>query len=141
MKTFSWFGQNNATAEETLKFANKLIELVNADNNKKLIFEIAPKIYEKKMNWVDAMDYCESLGNGWRMPTIDELWKIRENEPSNNGDFRYAEYWSCTMPTEFTEPNYANRTDLVHHLRFQIDMPRNLGTKTQLLWVRPIRDL
>jgi hypothetical protein len=139
MKTFSWFGQNNATVEETLEFANKLIELVNADNNKKLIFEIAPKIYEKKMNWVNAMDYCESLGNGWRMPTIDELWKIRENESlSNNGEFRSAEYWSCSLPTDAP---YGHRDDIAHHLRFQTNMGKNLGLKTQLLYVRPIRDL
>ena len=23
--------------------------------------------------WQDAVDYCQSLGNGWRMPTIGEL--------------------------------------------------------------------
>ena len=140
MKTFSWFGQNNATAEETLEFANKLIELVNADNNKKLIFEIAPKIYEKKMNWLNAIDYCESLGSGWRLPTIEELWKIRENESlSNNGEFRSAEYWSCSLPTFCSK--YVERDDIAHHLRFQTNMGKNLGLKTQLLYVRPIRDL
>jgi hypothetical protein len=139
MKTFSWFGQNNATAEETLEFAHKLIELVNA-NNKKLIFEIAPKIYEKKMNWLNAIDYCESLGSGWRLPTIEELWKIRENESlSNNGEFRSAEYWSCSLPTFCSK--YVERDDIAHHLRFQTSMGKNIGLKTQLLYVRPIRDL
>lgn len=32
-----------------------------------------------QMNWSDAISWCNSLGNGWRLPTKDELLVIYEN--------------------------------------------------------------
>ena len=60
-KTFSWFGQNNATAEETLSFAQNLIDIVNKSKHNQLVFEIAPVELERKLTWDDAIEYCQSI--------------------------------------------------------------------------------
>jgi hypothetical protein len=43
-------------------------------------FEIAQYNFENKMNWDDAKNACEKLGDGWRLPTISELKKLYESE-------------------------------------------------------------
>ena len=137
-KTFSWFGKNSATAEETLKFANDLIALVNAKQSQ-AVFEIAPVEWEIKLNWWDAMDYCESLGKGWRLPTIQELQRIRDNDTLQEvSDFRYAYYWSSTGDSD-NKYNDADKIAYQHFFNSMLGI--NKGLKTQLLWVRPIRDL
>jgi hypothetical protein len=57
---------------------------------------VAQNDFPKRMNWYEAKRFCEALGNGWRLPTKDELnflylYKI------NNGGFRKGCcYWSST---------------------------------------------
>jgi len=43
-------------------------------------FEIAQFNFEDKMNWEDANNACEKLGDGWRLPTISELKKLYQSE-------------------------------------------------------------
>ena len=56
--------------------------------------EIAPKEYERYLNWYDGMLYCQLLiidgKDDWRMPTLAELIYIYESE----NDFDSAVYWS-----------------------------------------------
>ena len=58
--------------------------------------EIAPKEYEKWLNWHDAKLYCELLTidgkMDWRLPTKDELNEIYTSE----NDFVGSYYWSST---------------------------------------------
>ena len=58
--------------------------------------EIAPKEYERTLNWDDAMMYCQLLvidnKNDWRLPTKDELNYIY----SSKNDFVGSYYWSST---------------------------------------------
>jgi hypothetical protein len=55
-------------------------------------FEIAPKLLEKEnVNWNEAVKYCELLGNGWRLPSKDELKIILTLENDLNTNYRY---WS-----------------------------------------------
>lgn len=58
--------------------------------------EIAPKEYERELNWNDAMMYCQLLviddKNDWRLPTIEELYEIYNSE----NDFVGSYYWSST---------------------------------------------
>jgi hypothetical protein len=35
--------------------------------------EVAQFDFSDKMNWTDAKAACEELGNGWRLPSKDEL--------------------------------------------------------------------
>jgi hypothetical protein len=57
-----------------------------------LEFEVYPEDLGKH-NWKDAKKICEDLGNGWRLPTREELhimWLNRESV----GGFAAAYYWS-----------------------------------------------
>ena len=59
-------------------------------------FEIAPKETEIQANWDDAKLYCFSLNTnnktGWRLPTIEELLFLRNQE---DNDLRWDfYYWS-----------------------------------------------
>ena len=57
--------------------------------------EISPKDYEQKMNWDDAIFYCQLLiidgKDDWRLPTLDELYDIHK---SVNDFFVDVHYWS-----------------------------------------------
>ena len=63
--------------------------------------EICPKEYERKINWDDAIFYCQLLviddKCDWRLPTLDELEYIYKLEH----DFDDGYYWSST-------PKYSN---------------------------------
>jgi hypothetical protein len=58
--------------------------------------EISPKEYERRLNWHDAILYCQLLiidnKNDWRLPTKDELDDIYHSE----NDFYDTYYWSST---------------------------------------------
>ena len=61
--------------------------------SKQISIEIHPE--EKEMTWDEAVAYCKSLGKGWRLPTIQELWHIYENENLRK-EFNAAHYWSSS---------------------------------------------
>lgn len=68
--------------------------------------EVAENAFPNLMNWDDAMAACKSLGEGWRLPTKDELNKIYNNKEKiggftliNKGKFdglTLNQYWSST---------------------------------------------
>jgi formylglycine-generating enzyme required for sulfatase activity len=67
-------------------------------------FEISPKTNDQHLNWYEADEYCKSLGNDWRMPTIDELRLIFESDhdleekyywASNENNYGYG--WAISM--------------------------------------------
>ncbi len=47
------------------------------------------------MNWHEAVEACKKLGQGWRLPTKDELNMFYENKEEVGG-FDYLNYWSST---------------------------------------------
>ena len=49
----------------------------------------------RKIPWIDANNSCMSLGDGWRLPTIDELKILYQNRESI-GNFKWDSYWSST---------------------------------------------
>jgi hypothetical protein len=64
------------------------------------------------MKWEEAIKACENLGDGWRLPTIEELEKIYKFEQAPPywdelekiykykdiiGGFVYSLYWSSTV--------------------------------------------
>jgi hypothetical protein len=57
--------------------------------------EIAQYDFQKKMFWDDAKKACDSLGEGWRLPTKDELNILYENKEKIGG-FSNSLYWSST---------------------------------------------
>ena len=51
------------------------------------------------MDWDEAVKYCEGLGNGWRLPTVQELFSIvnyNKFHPASDLDMKSAGYWSST---------------------------------------------
>ena len=47
------------------------------------------------MNWDEAKKACKNLGDGWRLPTKDELNLLYENKEKIGG-FANVFYWSST---------------------------------------------
>ena len=109
-KTFSWFGQNNATAEETLAFAQNLIDIVNKSKQNQLVFEIAPVELERKLNWNDAIEYCESIG--WRLPTKDELKQISQIQVKTVFNFKLSYFLILVMTLFLFEVKDSKAMDL-----------------------------
>jgi|TARA_B110000879_G_scaffold22306_1_gene28924 hypothetical protein len=48
------------------------------------------------MNWEDAKSACADLGDGWRLPTKDELNMMYENKDEIGGFANSNSYWSST---------------------------------------------
>jgi hypothetical protein len=49
----------------------------------------------EEMSWYQAKEACANLGNGWRLPTKDEINLIYENKDMLGG-FVGGNYWSST---------------------------------------------
>jgi hypothetical protein len=63
--------------------------------------QIAAKDFFNVMTWEQAFKACENLGNGWRLPTIEELEAMHENLHSNEiGNFQSTAYWSSTEESD-----------------------------------------
>ena len=56
--------------------------------------EVAENDFPKEINWYDAVKACTDLGNGWRLPTKDELNLMYLNK-DKIGCFQFI-YWSST---------------------------------------------
>ena len=50
----------------------------------------------RKMNWNKAVKACEEKGNGWHLPTKDELDKLYQQKDLI-GEFDNFYYWSSTL--------------------------------------------
>jgi len=62
------------------------------------------------MNWDDAKKACAALGNGWRLPTKDELNILNENIIYIEG-FSYGTYWTSTESDDISgawSKNFSN---------------------------------
>jgi hypothetical protein len=55
--------------------------------------QIAEKDFPTQMTWADAKKACEGLGDGWRLPTKDELNSMYINR-NEIGGFSPVAYWS-----------------------------------------------
>jgi hypothetical protein len=73
--------QNKATANSGIKLSDCNLEVRAADESGSL-------------NWYDAKAKCESMGDGWRMPTKTELDCLYKNKDKIGG-FNRDYYWSC----------------------------------------------
>ena len=89
-------------------FTQKTIPEIKEEQNKRLKgnkvtgtpkkidnLEVAEKDFPNRMNWDDAKKACSNLGDGWRLPTKDELNILFQNKWAIGG-FVNNEYWSST---------------------------------------------
>ncbi len=58
-------------------------------------FEVAQYDLPKKLNYIDAKKGCNDLGDGWRLPTKDELKFLYINK-NEIGNFTDNNYWSIS---------------------------------------------
>ena len=57
--------------------------------------EVMTEDLEGRYTWDDAMKACADLGDGWRLPTKDELNTLYQNKDKIGG-FAIDYYWSST---------------------------------------------
>jgi len=60
--------------------------------------EIANHDFPSTLSFSEAVAECARLGNGWRLPNIDELNTMRKHHEKIGG-FSDISYWSSTEPT------------------------------------------
>jgi hypothetical protein len=84
------------------------------------------------MKWEDANKACESLGNGWRLPTKDELNLLYLNRDAIGG-FSNGVYWSST------ENGTYNYYFVAWFQNFYDGFQGNLANKDKAFTVRAIR--
>ena len=66
---------------------------------------VAENDFPREMNWDDAKKACIALGNGWRLPTKNELIILHKNREKIGG-FTTNYYWSST---EFANGAWVQR--------------------------------
>jgi hypothetical protein len=63
--------------------------------------EIAMNDFPETMDWFDARNECTTFGEGWRLPTKNELNIMYENKDKIGG-FGGKYYWGCTEKDNFS---------------------------------------
>jgi len=85
---------------DTLNLLSQFFKQTNQEKRDELVstlkFEIAKKDFPNKMYWREAVKACSSLGEGWRLPTKDELNLMYINRVVIGG-FDNNYYWSSTV--------------------------------------------
>ena len=84
-----------------------------------------------EMDWYEATKACADLGDGWRLPTMDELHALSNHYWSDDdtGSFRVEFYWSST----------EKENDDVYVYEFGREREGWAGKETSLKYVRAIR--
>ena len=92
--------------------------------------QVAKKDFSNKMTHFEATEACESLGEGWRLPSRDELKELYLNK-KRIGGFSSGFYWSSLETDEgycHWSIGFGNGNEVKH----------DFDTK---VYVRAIRDL
>lgn len=84
---------------------------------------------KKPMTWNEAIEYAKSLGNGWRLPTKEELKKAYDNKVEG---FKPTYYWSLSQHDE--------SIDVAGSIEFHYGCVSNV-LKTYYYYVRCVRDI
>ncbi|MDR3227377.1 MAG: DUF1566 domain-containing protein [Prevotellaceae bacterium] len=60
---------------------------------------------EESLPYAEACDFCKNKGDGWRLPTQQELMKIYNNrfviEENGSAKFKYKDYWSSSKRNNY----------------------------------------
>ncbi len=59
-------------------------------------------------SWDDAMNACKEIGDGWRLPTYNELVNIYNSKDRKKVTFSDGSYWSSTEAKIKVERGYGN---------------------------------
>ena len=94
--------------EEQLKVSDNYIEggmYIGTLQGHKII--LAKPETQKRLPYAEAVEYCKSLGDGWRLPTVDEMAFIAKNFNNNWGDENKSlgnVYWTITTDEVVVHP-------------------------------------
>ena len=61
---------------------------------------VAQNDFPNLMKWNETKVACNFLGNGWRLPTKEELYKLYQNKDTIGG-FKNQFYWSSTADLNY----------------------------------------
>jgi hypothetical protein len=88
--------KNILKTDEIMKNENKSFVIEKNSKGQKL--EVAEHDFPNKMNWDDAMKSCEKLGDGWRLPSRNELKQMYiQLHQKDLGNFKKDSYISSTL--------------------------------------------
>lgn len=100
------------------------------------MIEFAPKETEINCDWYTAVMYCFTLGPGWRLPTIDELTKIKESKCKwANDDSNTNWYWSSTETSDYSSVDSVKTFNPKYGMKGICEKTVTIDT------VRAVRDL
>ena len=91
--------------------------------------EVSQFTFPNSMNWNDAIKACEALGDGWKLPSKDQLNTLYKNKEKISGFVNDA-YWSST-----------NNGDYEVWRQYFSDGNQVLTQKQAVGYVRAIREL
>jgi len=97
------------------------VEPVIVEKNYK--FELHPIISNNELKWNDAVAYAKSLGDGWRLPTIEECFIMYNNKvitedicwSSSESSYNYA--WNFYFPNGVADYSIKSSTYFVRAVR------------------------
>ena len=109
---------NNSSNVVFLNQNNKFIEVYYTD---------LPNL----MNWEDAKDACVKLGEGWRLPSMEEFPLIhQEIYLKGKSTFKEGKYWSAKVQDQIYSWGWNF---------YKQKNNDNFWDKSKELWVRPVR--
>ena len=108
-----------------------MIELTNPKNGTRI--QIADSDLELKFDWKNATVACTAIGDGWRLPSQQELELIYiEIHKKGKGNFKQDYYWSS---------NAAGYDDTAWYYCFKDKGFSYSVSKSKFFYVRPVREL
>jgi hypothetical protein len=95
--------------------------------------EVMTKDLNGKMTWNEAKRACQNLGDGWRLPTIQELYFMYDKRDEIGGLVKdqNSYYWSSDEDEDYGVAGY---------FRFNLGTA-NYNYKNDTCYVRAVRDL
>jgi len=93
--------------------------------------EVAKKDFPNEMNWDDAMAACQNLGNGWRLPSIEELKAIyKQLHTKGKGNFQNKWYWSSSENSDYNAWDFIFMHGGTSNVSFNLNAERVRAVRT-----------
>ena len=85
-----------------------MLEIIHPLTGEKL--QVANNDFKQSENWFKALEACEKLGSGWRLPSIEELQVMYEVlHKKGKGNFKEDNrYWSSSEDVDNAWVIYFN---------------------------------
>jgi len=92
---------------------------------------VAEENFSDEMDWKTAKEFCSKLGEGWRLPTKEELWILCLNSEKIGGFNEDRHYWSST--------EYDTNKGSAWMAQTGFGLGMFPGNKSKLYYVRAVR--